>query len=191
MIIPNIKTYLNPDSIFTNFNSTLNFTVENFWQWAFSDLQQNNIRGILAEFIIAKALNIDLGLRHTWDDFDLITSNGIKIEVKSGAYLQNWKQKKLSEPVFGSLCGQVWNDAEGKRGGNPIYRADIYIFALQTSTTHDEYNALDLSQWEFYIVKKSQLEIINTKSVSLKTVRRLVEPVKYMGIASKLFLLIG
>ena len=191
MLVPSKKSYIEPGSAFTLPEGNPDFTVKDFWQWAFSDLQQNNIRGILAEFIIARALNIDLGLRLSWDDYDLITSDGIKIEVKCGAYLQNWNQAKHSELVFGGLCGQVWDEAEGRRGGTAKYRADIYIFAVQNALTHDEYNAMDLTQWEFYILSKKQLEEKNTKSISLNVVKRMVNSVLFTELADSIKSIIG
>ena len=34
----------------------LDATVADFWRWAFSDLRDNTTRGILAEFLVAKAV---------------------------------------------------------------------------------------------------------------------------------------
>jgi len=186
MLIPSKKSYLEPDAPFSLSGECTDISVKEFWQWAFSDLQQNNIRGILAEFIVAKALNINLGLRKSWDDYDLVTSDGIKIEVKCGAYLQNWNQSKHSELVFGGLCGQAWDEAGGKRGGKAQYRADVYIFAVQNSIVHDEYDALNLAQWEFYLLTKKQLEQRNTKSMSLNVVKRITKPVSFTEIASEI-----
>ena len=50
-----------------------------FYEWAYSDLLVNNQRGHLAEFIVAKALNIDSQKRLEWDPYDL-KYNDIKIE---------------------------------------------------------------------------------------------------------------
>jgi len=133
MIKPTPKKFISPESQFVNGCETAGFSVGSFWQWAYSDLQQNNIRGILAEFIVAKALNIPLSVRDTWDDYDLITPDGIKIEIKSGAYLQSWEQNELSKIVFTGLCGQAWDAENGRRGGEAQFRADIYIFAVQTA----------------------------------------------------------
>jgi hypothetical protein len=61
-----------------------------FWKWAFSDFLSNALRGVLAEFIVAKAMDCTDVQRTEWDAYDVITSDGIKIEVKSSAYLQSW-----------------------------------------------------------------------------------------------------
>src|SRR5215831_5345550 len=74
----------------------LPFAVVDFWRWAVSDLIENTTRGLLAEFLVGQALGATNTLRCGWDAFDLRTSNGLKIEVKSCAYLQAWDQRKLS-----------------------------------------------------------------------------------------------
>ncbi|MBE0684612.1 MAG: hypothetical protein IH585_01295 [Anaerolineaceae bacterium] len=182
MIKPKQKNFISPESIFVNGCEDTNFSIGNFWQWAYSDLQQNNIRGILAEFIVAKALNITLSVRDTWDDYDLKTPDSIKIEIKSGAYLQSLEQAELSNIVFTGLCGQAWDAENGCRGGDAQFRADIYIFAVQTSKTHDEFNQLDLTQWEFYLLPQKELKNRGAKSISLTALKKLVEPVDFSGL---------
>ena len=80
-------------------NSTVSLV--DFWQWAYSDLLSNTNRGRLAEFIVARALGLGLaGVRTEWDAIDLVTSAGVKVEVKSAAYVQSWFQKKPSSITF-------------------------------------------------------------------------------------------
>ena len=76
--------------LFHNKNKKLSYDLLSFWQWSMSDLLSNATRGILAEFIIAKALDIKTIVRDEWAAYDLITEDGIKIEVKSAAYIQSW-----------------------------------------------------------------------------------------------------
>jgi hypothetical protein len=66
-------------------------TLLDFWRWNGSDLASNTTRGRLAEFIVASAMNIDLSVpREEWSAWDLTSPEGIRIEVKSVAYLQSW-----------------------------------------------------------------------------------------------------
>lgn len=69
-------------------------SVNMFWSWAHSDLMNNAERGRLAEFIVSMALNCNSPSRVEWDAYDLSTEDGIKIEVKSSAYLQTWHQNE-------------------------------------------------------------------------------------------------
>ena len=183
MIIPKSKKFISPESNFVNGSESTDFSVGCFWRWAYSDLQQNNIRGILAEFIVAKALNIPLSVRDTWDDYDLKSPDGIKIEIKSGAYLQSWPQGKLSKIVFTGLCGQVWDTEKGQRGGDAQYRADIYVFAVQNAKKQEEFDQLDLSQWEFYLLPQKALQSRGAKSISLSALKNLIEPVCFADLS--------
>lgn len=72
-----------------------------FWSWAYSDLIGNAERGALAEYIVACALDIQHTERISWDKYDLITKDGITIEVKTSGYLQTWEQASFSKLVFG------------------------------------------------------------------------------------------
>lgn len=72
-------------------------TLKDFWAWAFSDLVSNTERGKLAEYIVATAMGCDEGTSPTWGSFDLLSPEGIKIEVKASAYIQSWEQKVFPE----------------------------------------------------------------------------------------------
>lgn len=61
-----------------------------FWSWACSDLANNTMRGLLAEYLVATALGAAAGTRTEWDTVDIRTSDGWRVEVKSTAYLQSW-----------------------------------------------------------------------------------------------------
>lgn len=69
--------------------------VRDFWTFATSNLSTNNVRGYLAEFLVAKAVGAS-GVRVEWDAFDVLTPEGIRVEVKSAGYLQAWSQRRLS-----------------------------------------------------------------------------------------------
>ena len=81
----------------------LNFQLSDFWIWNQSNLIENRTRGILAEFIVKKALDIKNETRIEWDSYDLITDDGFKIEIKSAAYIQSWNQSKFSKINFSNL----------------------------------------------------------------------------------------
>ena len=70
-------------------------TLLDFWQWAYSDLVGNTERGALAEYIVAVACDADDNARISWASYDLNLANELKVEVKSSAYIQTWKQQAL------------------------------------------------------------------------------------------------
>ena len=82
------------EPFFSNGNE-LSFNVLSYWRWSSSDLLTNRQRGIVAEYIVASALNLTSSTRQEWDAYDLITENGTKIEVKSSAYVLRLNPIKL------------------------------------------------------------------------------------------------
>ena len=80
----------------------LGIALLDFWQWSASDLVSNTMRGVLAEYIVAEALGIaGKTVRNEWGAFDLQTNENIKVEVKSAAYVQSWRQERHSVIQFG------------------------------------------------------------------------------------------
>jgi hypothetical protein len=156
------------DELFFTDQKDLSFNLSEFWSWNQSNLLENRTRGILAEFIVAKALDIDTKCRVEWDDFDLITKDGVKIEIKSAAFVQSWEQKQYSTIQF--------NVSENKRYINNIARfSDYYVFCLFHAKDEVAINPMNLSQWTFYVLKT---EILNTyvkhqKSISLNSLLKL------------------
>ena len=72
------------------------FSILDFWQWSASDILGNAMRGKFAEFVVACALGLEGGVRTEWDAYDLCTLECTPIEVKSSAYIQSWRQTKLT-----------------------------------------------------------------------------------------------
>src|SRR5690606_38685474 len=84
----------------------LDATVRDFWSFAMSDLLMNNVRGYLAEFLVARAVGAT-GTRVEWDAYDVLTPEGIRVEVKSAGFLQAWAQRRLSRIAFGTMKGRT------------------------------------------------------------------------------------
>ena len=51
-------------------------SVLDFWRWGFSDLRLNIVRGVLAEFLVAKAIGATGTPKEEWADFDVSTPSG-------------------------------------------------------------------------------------------------------------------
>jgi hypothetical protein len=145
-------------------------TLLDFWRWAYSDLIGNTERGSIAEYLVAMACNLDNSVRISWDSYDLKTKDDIKIEVKSSAFLQSWKQKNLSIPVFNVPKTKFWDYINNVYGTEKKRHADVYVFALLNHTEKNTLNPLDTKQWEFYIINTDILskEIKDSKQITLK-----------------------
>lgn len=154
---------------FTFDNSPVNIKLIDFWQWSLSDLVSNATRGILAEFIIASALELDLMVRKEWDAIDFRTKKGLKIEVKSASYLQSWSQKKLTGIKFNIRPTEGWDAETNKYSRERNRRADIYIFCILAHKDKLTIDPLNLNQWRFYILETSVLDekLKNQKKLTL------------------------
>lgn len=150
-------------------------TLLNFWQWAYSDIIGNTERGCLAEYLVALACNVDQKVRVSWDYYDLELPSGIKIEVKSSAYLQTWKQKSYSKPSFGIQKTKAWDYIENLYREESKRQADVYVFSLLSHKQKETLNPLDTSQWEFYILRTEVIdfEMKDRRQISLDKVKEL------------------
>ena len=83
--------------------------LRDFWAWAYSDLLGNAMRGVLAEYLVGTALGCVHGrTRLEWDAWDLRTEGGIRVEIKSAAHLQSWRQSAYSRISFDIRPTTAW-----------------------------------------------------------------------------------
>ena len=104
------------DEKFRDGNNNLDFNLLSFWQWSSSDIVSNATRGILAEYIVGKALGCikEEDIRDEWGAYDLATQAGVRIEVKSAAYVQSWQQSRLSKIRFNVPKTLGWDKETNK-----------------------------------------------------------------------------
>ncbi len=158
--------------------------LRDFWAWAYSDLRANTVRPVLAEYLVARVVGADLRPRVEWDPYDVLTPDGVRLEVKSAAYLQAWEQTRLSAITFGGLRSRAWT--ENGREAEQTYNADGYVFALQTATEHATYDALDVAQWSFWVLPRADVAATGQSSIALARVQALAGPaVTYAGLAAR------
>lgn len=170
-------------------NESLNFKGEetghkllDFWQWSASDLISNATRGIFAEFIVAAALDIDrTNIRDEWSGYDLVSPEGIKIEVKSSSYLQSWFQTNISKILFSIKQANQFDILTNTFTKIPTRPADIYVFCLLKHTNQATLNPLNLEQWEFYVLSTNTINNYkrSKSSITLKSLQNLSKPVTY------------
>lgn len=167
------------------FIGTEGATILDFWRYAFPDLKTNTTRGMLAEFLVHRAV----GAQHRnqeWESFDVLTTDGLRIEVKSSAYLQAWGQRDVTRIVFDRLRTRTWSPRTGD-AAEPSFNADVYVFAVHTATSHEDYDPLDVGQWQFYVVPSPAIAAKGTKSLVLNSVRALAgDPVPYSDLAARI-----
>lgn len=109
------------------------------------------------------------GISSSWESYDLRIPDGIRIEVKTSAYLQSWAQKELSQIRFGIRPTHAWDGEENTYDDSLRQQADVYVFCVLKHKDQETLNPLDLDQWEFYMLSTEVLnrKIDNQKTISL------------------------
>lgn len=151
------------------------FDLMSFWQWSTSDLVANSIRGVLAEYLVAKSLELDVDKpRDPWAKFDLTTKDGLKIEVKSAAALQSWHQTRLSDLSFGYRKTLGWDGDTNTLASEEARHADVYVFALLAHTHKPTVDPMQLEQWKFYVVVTAALDarVRSQHSITIRSLER-------------------
>jgi hypothetical protein len=117
-------------------------TVGDFWRWAMSDLLSNSTRGVLAEYIVGRLLEIDFDQpRLEWDAYDLLY-NGRRIEVKSSAYVQTWHKPDSNDPnrilvlhsISAGMPGKISRQLKRSTLRTPMYSAFFPSTRLRWTT---------------------------------------------------------
>ena len=148
--------------------SPLPFDLLACWRWAWSDVLSNSVRGVIAEYIVGQAVGIPASsVREEWAPYDLETPGGIRIEVKSSAYIQSWHQTGLSPIEFRFPKTKAWDRETGHEDPTPRRRADVYVFAVLHHRDQDTLDLFDLSQWSFYVVPTAEVNAIGQKTIRL------------------------
>jgi hypothetical protein len=156
---------------FVNNGSSIGFDLLGFWQWSASDLLSNATRGILAEYLVARALGLpDNAIRNEWDPFDLrwaMEDRTVKIEVKSAAFLQSWAQKELTKIQFIVGKKHAWDEDSGTFSKEATRTADVYVFAVLVHQDKKTVDPLDLNQWRFWVLPTDVLNERNRSQHSI------------------------
>lgn len=144
--------YTRGDNAFICQGHEIGVTLLDFWAWAFSDIHNNTTRGIIAEFIVAMALQMDKHIpRDAWSKYDL-EYRSIGIEVKSASYNQRWYQAKHSSISYAIPKTLGWDAEINKQDQEARRQADVYILSLLAEKDRSKVDPLDLEQWRFWVL---------------------------------------
>lgn len=74
-----------------------------------SGLLDNAVRGLLAEYLVARALGVTVNrVRVEWEPVDITTQDGVWVEVKSVSFLQSVAQSRDSIPAVSIPETYAW-----------------------------------------------------------------------------------
>lgn len=170
----------------------LGSSVLDFWSWAYSDLIRNVNRGAFAEFIVLEAMNNQSGItpprtnfRVSMDAYDLLSPDGIRVEVKSSAYIQAWESEHPTRISF-RIAPAKSLDSSGNYSVDSQYcrHSDVYVFCVWTAMSREQ-NILDLSLWDFYVIATKTLDqkVPNQKTITFQSLLSLhPRKVDYFGL---------
>lgn len=113
----------------------------------------------------------------------MTTPSGIKIEVKSAAFIQTWQQKNLSSISFRVPRTRAWDPDTNLREEDIRRQADVYVFALLFHSHKPTVDPLNVAQWRFYVVPTQVLND-QTRSQHSSTLRSLEELCDYVEYAA-------
>lgn len=165
------------------------YNLLDFWRWSVSDILSNATRGRFAEFIVGTAIGLKPeNLRDEWDAYDLTTENGIKIEVKSAAYIQSWNQKDYSAISFSIKPARYWDAETNMQRGEPKRHADLYVFCHLKHKNQDTIDPLKMEQWDFYVLPTYRLDNYerSQSSITINSLRKLTEPKNYSELKTEI-----
>jgi len=149
-------------------------TIGDFWSWAYSDLRDNTVRGAFAEWVVGTLLGAEGGGRVGWDAVDL-RYRGRGLEVKSAAYVQAWRQDRLSRIEFQVGRRRGWDAASNEYASEASRSADAYVFCLYPERDVRVADPIDVVAWQFWVVPTRTLdtEIDGQKSLGLRRLQGL------------------
>lgn len=120
-------------------------TLSDCWTWAYSDLTDSMNRSILAEYIVATALNIANSskrkpsrLHNSWS---FSSSDGYRISVESASFIQSCDAEHPDHITFRNVSAS---------------NCDVCIFCVHKSLSEDD-SPLDLDTWDFYVIRSGVL----------------------------------
>jgi hypothetical protein len=154
-----------------------------FWCWCNSDLLSNAARGRLAEYLVAVDLKVADGVRSEWVAYDLKTSDGTTVEVKSASYIQSWVQRRDSIITFDVRPTLGWDPDTAKFGTLRRRQSDAYVFALVENRDRTSIDPLNVEQWVFHVIATRVLDtnLGSQKSLSLERLHRLKPSIVRFG----------
>lgn len=198
-----------PSDVVVNGPPLVNASLADFWQWTLADLCDDDVKGFFAEWLVHKLLNVESARRVSWANSDLVTPDGVTLEIKATAYWQSWKVlDEFGKPRTERKYGMTSDSAirfGGLRARDASTVADmrtlrtlkshLYVLAFQHEKDIPRWNAMDLSQWEFYVLAADQLSRLSSgRTVSLTKLRSVQQPLtaqEFVATASQLIKLVG
>ena len=141
-------------------------SVNDFWQWYFSDMI--DIKSKLAEYLVTKAIDCGEPFNTGYWSSHTVYYWERRIEIRSASYMRSSCDRSPS------LKNVRHIDIRTREG-------DMYIFCLLPGKTRKSADPLNLNNCRFYIVPMWYIDKVCMKyrTIQMEKVMRLVEETKY------------
>jgi hypothetical protein len=162
-------------------------TLGDFWSWAYSNLLENTVRPVFAEFIVGVLLGVESDGRKVWDAVDLDWGDA-KIEVKSSAYVQAWAapDKGRSAVRYDIARKLPWHADTNITGSEQVRSADCYVFCLYPEQDETQASPINVAAWRFWVLSTGHIDATfgDQKTVALSRIQALTEAVDAQHLRS-------
>lgn len=170
--------FLNPDKPFTSSGHPLGFTALDYWRFQFSNIW--DVYEEVAEFLVSRALGIEVPFnKNGWTLWD-INYKGKRIEVKSSAKYHPWQEEgKIStNHYFGIQKSAPQDDPTDTV---PRRHNDVYVFCLSIGENQADADSFETDHWEFYVVPTAEInsKCGDNKTISIGRIREFAKGVSY------------
>jgi hypothetical protein len=137
------------------------------------NLMDNITRGLMGEVLVAHARGGEL--TSPWDPYDVVLSNGTRIEVKTSGLIQAWPQQRVGVAAWSIAPASAWTALASGYVWDPdqLRRSDWYFFAVHTGI-----DPSNVDEWIFRPVPTHQIDSLAAvqKSIRLPSLDRLFQP---------------
>jgi len=159
-----------PKKPFTDCGKPMGITALDYWRFQFSNIW--DLYEEVAEFIVNKALGIEVPFNKNGSTLYDIAYKGKRVEVKATAYYHPWrKEGEYSNSRVFSIAETIGQHNE--KGTFPVRHNDVYVFCLNTGKNQMDADPFEMSHWEFFVVPTSIIDekCGHNKSISLGRLR--------------------
>lgn len=165
---------LDPAKPFTDNGKDIGLTATDFWRFQHSNVW--DYQEEVAEFIVAKALGMEMPYnKNGWTPFDILYQ-GKRVEIKASAYFHSWRgDGKVSEVRTFDIPKTVGQHDE--RSEVPERKNDVYVFCLNLGNSFESSDPFEMSHWEFYVVPTSTINSLcgDNRKISLGRLRSITD----------------
>ncbi len=111
--------------------------------------------------------------RNGWGACDVLSKDGMRVEVKSTCEVQTWNQAAPSKAIFTIRPSRGWNADDGCYVPAAERNSDVFVFC-QLVVGDQVPDPLELAQWRFFVLPTAGLNerAPKARTVGLAAIRR-------------------